>query len=366
LIENISYHSNLALDSKLKSYILSQTIVLILPELIEYNGQIRGISSSINNNSLSKKQKNSILVLQSKIKDKLKQLKFNMNELSDMNLDIIKTIYINTILAQNELLDFVTKELLNKNKIMLNSNDIFRLESNNIEFITLLYNANFKELNKILNKRLADKKTISLLIVLSAISSIIFILYIHLLFYKRNKTYIENIKLLSITDGMTMLYNRRHFDEEFNRQLKIKARLKQNLVFIMMDIDHFKQYNDIYGHHAGDEALISVANCIKKYLKRPDDLAFRLGGEEFGVLCSNMNKKEGLVFANKLRININNLQIKHSKNSASDFVTVSMGLIIIPPNTKYEMDTIYKYTDKALYEAKQNGRNQVCLYNGEL
>ena len=365
-IEKISYHSNLALDSKLKSFILSQTIVITLPELIEYNGQVRGISSAIINNKLERIQKEEIMILHSKIDDKIRQLEFNINELSDMNLDIIETIYANTILAQNSLLDFVRDEIINKDKIMHDANSIFRLESNNIEFIKLLYNANYKELNNILTKRLEEKEFLSIMIILSAILSISFILFINILLYKNNQKYIKKIKLLSITDGMTKLYNRRYFDEEFSRQLKIKARLKQNLIFIMMDIDHFKQYNDTYGHQAGDDALILVAKCIKDHLKRPDDLAFRLGGEEFGVLCSNMNKKEALVFANKLRININNLKIKHSKNSASEFVTVSKGLIVIKPNNKYEMDTIYKYTDKALYEAKQNGRNQVCLYNDEL
>ena len=103
LIENISYHSKLALDSILQSYVLSQTIVLTLPELIEYNGQIRGISSSINNNQLTIEQKSIIVILQSKIKDKIKQLKFNMNELNSKDLDIIKTIYLNTITAQNSV-----------------------------------------------------------------------------------------------------------------------------------------------------------------------------------------------------------------------------------------------------------------------
>ncbi|MEA3499294.1 MAG: GGDEF domain-containing protein [Campylobacterota bacterium] len=363
-IENISYHSNLALDSNLKSYILIQTIVLALPDLIEYNGQIRGISSSIKNNKLQKDEKELILILQSKIYDKIKHLEFNMRELNKKNnSDIITTIYSNTISAQNSLLDFVNKELLDKETIMLKSNDIFRLESNNIEFIMLLYKANHKELNKILSNRLEVKYNIISLIVIGAIFSIIFILFINILFYKKNKEYIQKIKQLSITDSMTNLFNRRYFDSEFEKQLKIKGRLKQNLIFIMMDIDHFKQYNDTYGHHKGDEALIAVAKSLKNNLNRPDDMVFRLGGEEFGILCSDMDEKESINFANKLRINIQNLNIEHKKNSASEFVTISMGLIVIKPNFKYEIDSIYKYADEALYEAKHKGRNQVSIYN---
>ncbi|MCK5110627.1 MAG: GGDEF domain-containing protein [Arcobacteraceae bacterium] len=363
-IENISYHSNLALDSELKSYILGQTIIITLPELIEYNGQIRGISSAIKNNKLSREQKDKIIILQSKINDKIKQLQFSMQELDDEgNLHIIKNIYLNTITAQSALLDFVTKELLSKDKIMLNSNDIFRLESKDIEFITLLYKANYKELNKILTKRIQEKQTISMFIIISVIASIIFILFINFKFFQRNKEYIEEIKLLSITDGMTKLFNRRYFDNEFIKQLKIKARLKQNLIFIMMDIDHFKQYNDTYGHQEGDKTLIAVALSLKNDLHRPDDMAFRLGGEEFGVLCSDMNEDKAMTFANKLRENIHNLNIEHKESSVSKVVTMSMGLIVIKPNNKYEMKSIYKCADEALYNAKQSGRNQVCSYD---
>ena len=365
-IENISYHSNLALDSKLTSYILIQTIVLTLPELIEYNGQIRGISSSIINNKLTNKQKEDIVVLESKIKEKVAQLKFHIKELTNSkDIQIIKTIYTNTINAQNALLNFVNNNILLEKQIMLDPNQIFRLVSNNIEFITLLYKANFKELNQMLYTRIKNKETIAYIIVISAFASVIFILYINLLFYRKNKKYIEQIKLLSITDGMTKLFNRRHFDNEFIKQLKIQKRISQNLTFIIMDIDHFKQYNDLYGHKEGDMALINVAQCLELNLQRPSDIAFRLGGEEFGILCTDMNKSNSLLFANKIRTSIENLKIEHKGSSTNKFITISIGLIIIEPNTIYEIDNIYKCADEALYTAKRNGRNQVIVYDIE-
>ncbi|MCK5293580.1 MAG: GGDEF domain-containing protein [Arcobacteraceae bacterium] len=363
LLENISYHSNLILDSKLESAILIKTIIKTLPELIEYNGQIRGISSSIDNNKLTSVQKNEILILQSKIKDNIENLRFIMKEINSDENKIIKTIYKNTIMAQDALFNFVTEELLLKDKIMLDSKNIFRLETNNIEFIKLLYKENYKKLIEILNKRIKDKTILYYIIFFSGLLSIIFILLINLSFYRKNQKYIKTIKLLSITDGMTKLYNRRYFDIEFDNQRKIQKRLNRNLIFIMMDIDHFKQYNDTYGHHMGDDALIAVANCLKNDLNRPDDFAFRLGGEEFGVLCSDMDESKAKIFANKLRININNLKIKHSGNSANKFVTISMGLIVITPTCECEMDNIYKYADEALYKAKNNGRNQVSLFD---
>ncbi len=161
---------------------------------------------------------------------------------------------------------------------------------------------------------------------------------------------------------MTMLFNRRYFDMIFDKQIKIQQRAKKNLIFIMMDIDHFKQYNDTYGHQAGDDTLIAVATSLKNISKRPDDLVFRLGGEEFGILCNGMDEKEAYKFAEKSRENIQNLEIKHKKNSASDFITISIGLVVIEPAFKCEMNSIYKYADEALYESKQNGRNQVSIY----
>ena len=366
-IEKISYHSNLSLDPKLTSYVLIQTLVSTLPELIEYNGQIRGISSSIINNRLSQEQKIYIKILESKIKDKILQLEFNMKEIkSNNNVKIIQTIYENTVNTQNALLEFINKELLTSQKVMFNSNEIFNLYSNNIEFITLLYNANYKELNKILKNRVENKELLTVFIVLSAILSILFILFINILFVNRNSKYIEEIKLLSITDGMTKLYNRRHFDNEFEKQLKIQKRANKNLIFIIMDIDHFKQYNDIYGHQDGDDTLVSVSSCIKNDLHRPDDMSFRLGGEEFGVLCSNMNRNQALGFANRLKSDIEDLKIQHKKSTVSEYVTISMGLIVIKPTNINNTNELYKYADEALYKAKQNGRNQVSVHNNKL
>ena len=304
--------------------------------------------------------------LDDKIKEKVAQLKFHIKELTNSkDIQIIKTIYTNTINAQNALLNFVNNNILLEKQIMLDPNQIFRLVSNNIEFITLLYKANFKELNQMLYTRIKNKETIAYIIVISAFASVIFILYINLLFYRKNKKYIEQIKLLSITDGMTKLFNRRHFDNEFIKQLKIQKRISQNLTFIIMDIDHFKQYNDLYGHKEGDMALINVAQCLELNLQRPSDIAFRLGGEEFGILCTDMNKSNSLLFANKIRTSIENLKIEHKGSSTNKFITISIGLIIIEPNTIYEIDNIYKCADEALYTAKRNGRNQVIVYDIE-
>lgn len=356
-IEQISYHANITLDSQLKSYILTQTIILTLPRLLEYNGQIRGISSGISNNKLTQEQQQNIIILESKIKDNITQLKFDIVLLQkDMN---INDSYIATIKAQNNLLHFVDNQLLNQDNVVLNSNNIFKLISTNINHIKKLYIININILEKILQDRVADKNMISKLIIISGIWSMIFILYMNYVFFTKNRKFIKEIQMLSITDGMTKLYNRRHFDNEFEKQLKIQKRLEHNLVFVIMDIDHFKQYNDTYGHQAGDKTLIAVANSLTDDLHRPNDMVFRLGGEEFGVLCSNMSEDEAVRFANRLRINIEALHIKHEGNSASKYVTISMGLVTIIPECTYNVDDLYKYADSALYDAKKTGRNNV-------
>ena len=361
ILEHISHHSELILDAQLQSYILMETVVSILPELIEYNGQIRGVSSSVHD-KLDEKTRHTILTQLSKISDRMSQLEFNMSQLNNAENSIIATIYKNMLNAQNSLISFTENEILKKDKIMINSEDIFRLNSNNIEFITLLYKTNSKELKDILTLRLDTKKNILLFIALSGLASILFIIYINTIFFNKNKEFIRKIELLSITDSMTNLYNRRHFDMLFDKQRKVQLRLKKNLVFIMMDIDHFKQYNDTYGHQAGDDTLIAVASCIKGNLHRPDDFAFRLGGEEFGVLCNDMTKEESFKFANKLKESIEDLNIEHSGNSASEFVTISMGLIVIEPKVQCDNNNIYKCADEALYNAKELGRNQVSIY----
>jgi len=172
----------------------------------------------------------------------------------------------------------------------------------------------------------------------------------------------KKIEILSITDALTGLFNRRHFDTLFGQQIAIAKRNKENLFFSIMDIDHFKQYNDTYGHQEGGKTLKSVATALKNLFKRPDDYVFRLGGgEEFGVLYFSKPKENSLIHANIVREAVEKLSIIHSGNSASKYVTISMGIYtIVPENIKTEQD-IYNLADKALYVAKENGRNRVAF-----
>lgn len=167
------------------------------------------------------------------------------------------------------------------------------------------------------------------------------------------------IEEISITDGLTNIYNRRHFNELLPKIINSAKRENHLVSFVIMDIDHFKQYNDTYGHQMGDEVLIQVAASLKNSLHRADDYCFRLGGEEFGVLFKTDSKEQALQFAQKLRQNIEELHIEHKHNSASPYVTASMGLICKNAQEIQNEEELYKQGDDLLYKAKENGRNQV-------
>jgi two-component system cell cycle response regulator len=173
----------------------------------------------------------------------------------------------------------------------------------------------------------------------------------------------KRVELLSISDEMTKLYNRRHFNTIFPKELARARRSKQPLFFTMMDVDHFKQYNDTYGHQLGDDVLIKIGATLNEALGRASDFSFRLGGEEFGIIFSETPEEHAEEFSDTIRSKIESLNIQHKNNSASDYVTISMGMVIISPEHEYDVDQLYKIADDALYQAKENGRNCLVVAN---
>lgn len=169
----------------------------------------------------------------------------------------------------------------------------------------------------------------------------------------------KRVELLSVTDGLTGIYNRRYFNELFPNIINITKRKNELLCFLMIDIDFFKQYNDTYGHQKGDDVLISVSKTINDSLNRGDDYCFRLGGEEFGVIFKTDTKEDAFNFAKLIKDNIEDLKIEHIKSMAGDYVTVSMGLICKNAKDINSMEEIYKQADENLYKAKERGRNNI-------
>lgn len=168
------------------------------------------------------------------------------------------------------------------------------------------------------------------------------------------------IEQISLTDGLTNIYNRRHFDELFPKIINSLKRTNELFCFLIMDIDNFKDYNDTYGHQKGDEVLKKVASTINKTTKRADDYCFRIGGEEFAIIFKADSKDKALKFSKTIKDKIEKLKIIHEKNSASDYVTISIGLMCIFANEISNHEDVFKQADDLLYKAKEKGRNIVC------
>lgn len=177
----------------------------------------------------------------------------------------------------------------------------------------------------------------------------------------------KRMELMSITDTLTKLYNRRYFNDIFEKELNRAKRDKKMFAFLMMDLDFFKRYNDTYGHQAGDEVLRSTAKTMQNTFQRGGDSCFRLGGEEFGIIYSAQNEEDCHMLANKLCSNIESMRISHKHNKASEYVTTSIGVVIInTSNENYNdeeitMDKIVSMSDDELYKAKENGRNGTSM-----
>lgn len=169
----------------------------------------------------------------------------------------------------------------------------------------------------------------------------------------------EELHLLSTTDGLTGLANRRQFEDCFQSEWRRAVRSQDSVALIMIDVDYFKNYNDYYGHQAGDECLKSVCHAFKSYAQRSGELIARYGGEEFIVLLPRMTLENALHIAESMCLKIRNLSIEH-EGSESKYVTISIGVAAMIPTLDTDVDALLKASDKALYRAKANGRNQVA------
>jgi diguanylate cyclase (GGDEF)-like protein len=364
LSNRIAYQSKLILDSDLTSFVLIDNVVYLIPELIEYSGRIRAIASGISDHFLTVEQKEQIVIEQDKINERLNKLNYNklfMYEKEDKEL-LIQS-HKSIIETQRIVIELVNNLVLKSGRITIEPNEIYTLITNDIDLIINLYHSNLKLLNKNLEKRLKEERELSLLIFFIGFISIVFIISINRGFYNKNREYIDKIEELTITDSMTLLYNRRYFDEVFDLFLKMQQRTKQTAILIILDIDYFKQYNDAYGHQAGDLAIKMVAKHLKESLKRASDMAFRLGGEEFGILCTQESKSQALSFANEIRKRVEDEKFEHKQSSVSQYLTISMG--VIEPKILNNIEEIYRYADEALYRAKEEGRNRVVMHESQ-
>ena len=168
------------------------------------------------------------------------------------------------------------------------------------------------------------------------------------------------LQRLAVLDGLTQIANRRRFDEYLNQEWRRMMREKNHLSLIMCDIDFFKTYNDTYGHLAGDFCLQQVAKAMGSAVKRPGDLVARYGGEEFAVILPQTEEKGAIHLAEQMRLKVRNLQIVHAKSSISQHVTLSLGVAATVPCHDFSPVMLIAAADKALYLAKEAGRDCVA------
>jgi len=169
----------------------------------------------------------------------------------------------------------------------------------------------------------------------------------------------RELQRLSSLDGLTGVANRRQFDEILEQEWQRSARTNMPLSLIFADIDYFKRYNDHYGHQAGDDTLKQVAAALRQTVHRPADLVSRYGGEEFVMVLPDTTLEGAVAVANKVLQSVRDLHIPHENAEDSDRVTLSIGVATLNPKENEKPDMLVEAADKALYRAKETGRNRV-------
>ncbi len=173
---------------------------------------------------------------------------------------------------------------------------------------------------------------------------------------------VEELKELATRDALTGISNRRFFDEYLGKEWKRAKRDKYPFSLVMIDLDFFKSYNDTYGHQKGDICLKKVASAIDEAMKRPADLAARYGGEEFALVLPETSSEGAKGLAEKLRKSIYDLNLEHKNNPIESRVTVSMGVATLKVDKNSNFNDLILKADKALYAAKNDGRNRVAMF----
>jgi diguanylate cyclase (GGDEF)-like protein len=169
----------------------------------------------------------------------------------------------------------------------------------------------------------------------------------------------RKLQRFAYLDGLTRVANRRRFEEFLSQEWRRLMREQSPIALIMVDIDHFKAYNDIYGHQAGDDCLRRVAGILRSAVQRPADIVARYGGEEFAIVLPNTDIGGAETVAEKIRMLIHRAKLPHQGSAVSEFITLSLGVTVMLPHPLKAPDDLIKIADQALYEAKKSGRDRI-------
>jgi len=176
----------------------------------------------------------------------------------------------------------------------------------------------------------------------------------------RLKMQADLLEQYAFRDGLTELANRRAFDERISKEWFRCMRANSPLSIMYIDVDHFKLYNDHYGHGAGDLCLMSIGKCFSASITRSSDLVARYGGEEFAAILPETSAQNASILAEKIISSVEMLNLPHSTSHVTDHVTISMGVATTQPSPSKSQETFQKMADDMLYKAKATGRNRFC------
>ncbi len=171
------------------------------------------------------------------------------------------------------------------------------------------------------------------------------------------------LERLSFIDSLTQIANRRRFDEQLELFWHIHLREQQPLTVMLCDIDYFKEFNDLNGHQAGDDALVEVAQAFKRVATRSSDCVARYGGEEFALILPNTSQVGAELIAERIHQQVMEIGLEHPNSKVGHRVTVSIGVVSLTPQSQHSCDVMIAMADSALYQAKANGRNQTCTHH---
>lgn len=185
--------------------------------------------------------------------------------------------------------------------------------------------------------------------------------------HARRTAWLEGQRLAetALQDGLTGIHNRRRFDEHLQRAWAQSIRDRKPIALLLADIDHFKAFNDRYGHQAGDEAMKAVAAALARFARRPLDLAARYGGEEFAIILFDSKRADAESLGAEILDAVQKLAIPHQDSSAAPVLTISLGIACVVPAARRSWSGLVQLADQALYAAKDGGRNRLELLEQE-
>lgn len=367
IVQLISNRSNLILDREFDSYYMMDLIVNQLPQLIEFIGRARGEGSGIIASKDEVTEEERML-----FKERLTAINLGIENITNaINIKLTAAPQLQEIIkpiieqANENAKHFVdgSNSLIINSSIQLDAEYYFH---DGTQVISAFHDA-YRRIGDLLvahlEQRLESHQKLQFFTILGTLFSSILIIYFINSFYRTNRAAFKKIERLSITDPLTKLYNRRHLYRVFPRELLRARRENKSFAFGILDIDHFKRYNDMYGHPEGDLILIRVTDILKDVLRRASDFVFRIGGEEFCFLVTAMDEEEIQVLLEQVRLRIMALKIEHKGNDVTPFLTVSIGLAYLGEVGDIKIEEIIKCGDDALYKAKDMGRNGWHLYH---